>query len=150
VPNPQTSDQVTGFLSIEDLADSQGELTICVEYNSANDSMFIEACTPLPQNSKCANVAAAYLSLCDSEASLFNSFFLSDTSNLNHVKSESHVKVQEYTILNARTPLAIFVGKKYKPVTLKIRSVKMELPSRFRITCNVKGNPLEDMSVLPT
>ena len=49
---------------------------------------------------------------------------------------------------NAWTPLAIYAGKKYKPVTLKVRPVETELPSRFRITCNIKGDPLKDIPTL--
>ena len=49
---------------------------------------------------------------------------------------------------NARTPLAIYAGKKYKPVALKVRPVETKLPSRFRITCNIKGNLLKDILTL--
>ena len=49
---------------------------------------------------------------------------------------------------NAQTPLAIYAGKKYKPVALKVRPVKTELPSQFRITHNIKGDPLKDILTL--
>ena len=42
------------------------------------------------------------------------------------------------------------MGKKYKPVAPKVWPVETELPSRFWITCNIKGNPLKDMLMLPT
>lgn len=32
--------------------------------------------------------------------------------------------------------------KKYEPVALKARPVKTELPSKFRIVCNITGDPL--------
>ena len=49
---------------------------------------------------------------------------------------------------NARTPLAIYTGKKYKPVALKVRPVETKLPSRFWITHNIKGDPLKDILTL--
>ena len=45
--------------------------------------------------------------------------------------------------LETRTPLAIFAGKKYKPVARKIRPIETELPSQFRIIRDIKGNLLE-------
>ena len=47
-------------------------------------------------------------------------------------------------------PLDIFAGKKYKPVALKVRPIETELPSRFRIVHNIKGDPLKDIPLLPT
>ena len=43
------------------------------------------------------------------------------------------------------TPLAVFVGKKYKPVGLKVRPVYAELPEKYRIKREIKGDPLENM-----
>jgi hypothetical protein len=112
--------------------------------------MSIAACAPLPQNTKPADVAAAYLSLCDTDCpSLFN-FFHAEHSGLDQPAPEPRLKTRKYTLLEGRTPLAIFAGKKYKPVALKIRPVETELPSRFRITREVKGDPLKDMPTLPT
>ena len=51
---------------------------------------------------------------------------------------------------NVKTLLAIFAGKKYKSVTLKVRPVKTELPSRFRIVREIKGDPLAELPKLPT
>ena len=137
---------ITGFLSIDDLASSQGELAISVEYDSVTDNLCIAACAPLPQNTKPADIAAAYLSLCDTDGpQLFNLFHTHDLEN-----PEQRMKARTYTILDTRTPLAIYMGKKYKPVALKIRPVEMELPSRFRITCNIKGDPLKELPKLPT
>ena len=131
------------------MADGRGELAISVEFDSATNKMSIAACAPLPQDSKSIDVAAAYLSLCDADGpQLFN--FFHTTTQLDSEKPEAPLKAREYTILNARPPLAIFAGKKYKPVALKIRPVETELPSRFRITRTVKGDPLKDMPTLPT
>ena len=112
--------------------------------------MSIAACAPLPQDTKPADLAAAYLSLCDADGPLLYNFFHSTTADADKNSLEPRMKAREYTILNARTPLAIFAGKKYKPVALKIRPVETELPSRFRITRDIKGDPLKDMPTLPT
>lgn len=44
-------------------------------------------------------------------------------------------------------PSAILAGqkKKYKPVALKVRPIKTDLPSHFRIIRNITGDPLADM-----
>jgi hypothetical protein len=55
-----------------------------------------------------------------------------------------------YFLLNVTPPLAIFAGKKYKPVALKVRPVETELPSCFCIICNIRGDPLENIPKLPT
>jgi hypothetical protein len=107
-------------LSLDDLADSQGELAISIEHDSNTNKLLIAACATLPSNPKPADIAAAYLSLCDtSEPQLFN-FFHSITDIIDRDKPRPRPAVQEYTILNAKTLLAIYAGKKYKPVALKI------------------------------
>ena len=55
-----------------------------------------------------------------------------------------------FQFCDAKTPLAIYAGKKYKPVAIKVRPVETELLSQFHIIRNIKGNPLKDMPVLPT
>jgi len=130
------------------LADRQGELAINIKFDHSTDTLAIGACAPLPENTKPADIAAAYLSLCDlDEPSLQNFFY---TNSVKQAPTMPKPKEQAYTILNARPPLAIYVGKKYKPVGLKVRPVETELPSRFRITRDIKGDPLKDMPNLPT
>ena len=53
-----------------------------------------------------------------------------------------------YILLNIKVPLAIYTGKKYKLVALKVCLVETELPSHFRITYNIKEDPLKDMPTL--
>ena len=50
--------------------------------------------------------------------------------------------------LEARPPLAIFAGKKYKPVAHKIQPIETDLPSRFRIIREVRGDPLQNIPKL--
>jgi hypothetical protein len=135
-------------LSIEDLADRQGELAISIEFNHSTDMLAIGACAPLPENTKPADIAAAYLSLCDSDEPSLQSFFYANS--VKQAPTSPKPKEQAYTILNAKPPLATYAGKKYKPVGLKVRPVETELPSRFRITRDIKGDPLKDMPNLPT
>lgn len=47
-------------------------------------------------------------------------------------------------------PLAAFIGKKYKPVGLKVRPVYTELPEKYRIKHQILGNPLEGKPGLST
>ena len=49
------------------------------------------------------------------------------------------------------TPLVdVFAGKKYKPVALKVRPVYTEVPEKYRIKREIKGDPLKDLPTLPT
>ena len=57
---------------------------------------------------------------------------------------------QTISFPTARTPLAVYTSKKYKPIAIKVRPVETKLPSQFRITCDIKGDPLKDMPVLMT
>ncbi|KDR65127.1 hypothetical protein GALMADRAFT_37435, partial [Galerina marginata CBS 339.88] len=45
---------------------------------------------------------------------------------------------------------SVFVGKKYKPVALKVKPVYAELPEKFRIKREILGDPLADMPKLST
>ena len=58
--------------------------------------------------------------------------------------------MQTISFLTARTPLAIYAGKKYKPIAIKVQPVETELPSWFHIMHDIKGDPLKDMLVLTT
>ena len=122
-----------------------------MEYNSISHQLSIEACAPLPHDTKPQDVAAAYLSLCDSNSSALRTYFSSDPDiPLDLASPQPCPCVPAYTFLDARPLLTIFAGKKYKPVALKVRPVETELPSRFRIVRNIKGDPLQDLPSLPT
>ena len=41
--------------------------------------------------------------------------------------------------------VSVFASKKYKPVALKVKPVYTELPGQYRITRNIKGDPLAGM-----
>ena len=61
-----------------------------------------------------------------------------------------HSDTPIYSLVDARPPLAIFAGKKYKPVALKVRPVETKLPSRFQILRDIRGDPLKHIPQLPT
>jgi hypothetical protein len=61
----------TGFLSIDDLVEDQGELALSIDYDLANHTALVEACAILPDNTMQDEIAAAYVSLCDSNSTCF-------------------------------------------------------------------------------
>ena len=132
----------TGFLGVDDLASGQGELKISPEPETKSQSL----CKPLSQNTETAATVETYLSTCDKDSQLICSHFLSITDSPTPAAApKQRRKAQLCTFFNASTPLEVFAGKKYKPVALKVRPVETELPSRFRITRNIKGDPLQGM-----
>lgn len=44
---------------------------------------------------------------------------------------------------------SVNVGKKYKPVHLKVKPTYTDLPDKFRIVRDIKGDPLAELPVLP-
>jgi hypothetical protein len=142
-------------LSIDDLIEDQGELALTIDYDSTTQTASLEACAILPHNTTQDEIAAAYVSLCDSDSSSFASLFLSDSPNNKSCSLFSDYKSRMgrdpyISFSDVTPPLAIFAGKKYKPVALKVRPIETELPSRFRIIREIKGNPLENIPDLPT
>jgi hypothetical protein len=101
----------TGFLSIDDLANNQGELAVTLEYNSSNQQVHIEACTQLPTNVMCKDLAATYLSLCTEDTPALAAYF----SELHHNTPCTSFTLQQNTVhifsLGTCTLLAVFAGK---------------------------------------
>ena len=115
----------TGFLSIDDLVNDQGEIALTIEYDSATQNALVEACVPLEDNTTQDNIMAAYISLCDLASPTFTSFFLLDIPD--SINSVPLTPVHTYlewppyiSFADVKTLLAIFAGKKYKPVALKV------------------------------
>jgi hypothetical protein len=77
------------FLSINELVDNQGELTLTIDYNSANHTAMLEACAILPDNTSQGEIAAAYVSLCDSDSACFDSLFLADLTHSQSMPTSS-------------------------------------------------------------
>ena len=47
-------------------------------------------------------------------------------------------------------PVSVFGSRKYKPVAVKVRPVKADLPEEFRVRRHIYGDPLADLPDLPT
>ena len=106
---------LAGFLSFEDLAEGQGELALSLEYDTDTKDLSIAAYALLPNDTQTDDIAAAYLSLCDTDTPLLYNFSLSD-SELSHsdlsksdlspsdtvpqTKSEPQLKTPIYTFLD--------------------------------------------------
>src|SRR5882762_4307180 len=131
-----------GFLSIDELVNNQGELALILEFDHTQNVCNIEACAQLPADATQKELAAAYFSLCDSNSPTLSPFFSDSDANT------PCANAARVFIINSRTPLAIFAGKKYKPVARKIRPIETELPSRFRIIRDIKGDPLANLPQL--
>jgi len=133
------------------LVPHQGELAITLDFNSSNQQGTIEACAQLSANTTQKDIAAAYISLCDAEAPIFNDYLTPHTpQRSDRLPDTVQQSTRNIAFANARAPAAIFAGKKYKPVALKIRPIETELPSRFWIIREIKGDPLQDLPILPT
>src|SRR6201996_9039153 len=132
-----------GFLSIDDLVNNQGELALTLEFDSSNQHMCIEACAQLPANATQQNIAAAYISLCSDDLPTFSA--IHPIPHPDTRQGDQTSPTLPIFSLETRTLLAIFAGKKYKPVARKIRPIETELPSRFRIIHDIKGDPLETL-----
>jgi hypothetical protein len=70
-------------------------------------------------------IAVAYVSICDSNSTCFDSLFLTDLPHSRSMSttsgSDSILDRAPYiSFSNVKPPLAIFAGKKYKPVMLKV------------------------------
>ena len=115
---------------------------LSLAYDSDSDSLSMEACAPLLKDTRKNDLVAAYLSLCDLDSPHMLSIFFSNFRTTNDIPPI------EFRI--AWTPIAIYAGKKYKPVAIKVRPVETELPSQFWITRNIKGDPLKDIPSLST
>ena len=140
-------------MSIDDLVDDQGELALTIEYDALDQRASAEACAVLPKDTTPSNLAAAYISLCDTDLEVFDKLYCPDSSSAIPYSPERYPKLGRApydSLSNVTPPIAIFAGKKYKPVALKVRPVETELPSRFRIVRKIEGDPLENMPELPT
>ena len=105
--------------------------------------MCIEACAQLPADATQQNIAAAYISLCSDDLPAFSA--IHPIPHPDTRQGDQTSPTIPIFSLETRTPLAIFAGKKYKPVARKIRPIETELPSRFRIIRDIKGDPLETL-----
>ena len=143
---------MAGFLGLEDLTHSRGELALVVQMDKKNFS--IEAVTSLPDTS-ISSVQDAYLSA--SLSSVLPAFPRHKGQSEQHYKrqnpsvlepfvssySEKSTQLSPYPVLCQENVKILM--KKYKPVAQKVRPIIGNLPSRFRIVRNIIGDPLTDL-----
>ena len=127
------------------MATGQGELALTLEFDSITNHLSIKAIALLLQDSQKQDIMVAYISLCDIDSPSFHNLFPSDTYTIDLL-----IPAQTISFPTVQTPLAVYTGKKYKPVAIKVQPVETELPSQFRIMHDIKGDPLKDMLVLTT
>jgi hypothetical protein len=65
----------TGFLSIDDLVNNQGELAVTLKYNSSNQQVNIEVCAQLPTDMMHKDLATTYLPLCTEDSPALATYF---------------------------------------------------------------------------
>jgi hypothetical protein len=104
-------------LSINELVDDRGELTLTIDYDLANHTASLEACAILPGNTLQGEIAVAYVSLCDLDFTCFDSLFLADLTHSQSMPtlSECDSKARfalHISFSNVTPPLTVFAGKK--------------------------------------
>ena len=127
----------------------QAELAITFDFDEDTHQASVEACTLLAADTMQEDIAVAYVSLCDSASANLKPLFSTPNSLVNNAPATMQRCALNLTFENAKPPTTIFVGKKYKPIALKICLIKTELPSHFGIICEIKSDPLENLPQLP-
>lgn len=137
------------------------------------NSFHIEAISPFSRSPRLLDISLAYLSACDlrhealkniSPSLLYKSLRATSPSSisspislpppstsLSRIASRRSVPIlpRSTSPLNLSSPVAIFAAKrKYKPVALKVHLVLADLPDKFRIVRNIRGDPLADLPTL--
>ena len=83
--------------------------------------------------------------------------YLADYMERNELPSLPRNRLQSYFLTNYSKEVklggdspkeTVLAGKKYKPVALKVKPVYAELPEQYRITREIRGDPLQDLPIL--
>lgn len=148
------------------MIENQGDLILLIERDDRDSSILIKGYV-CPQNKEkfdSHEVRDLYLAqavgntdLEDDEREKVYKYFQQNVRNTVRTKAQftEEVPVTASTenkgvtkvVLKGKnpTPKTVLVGKKYKPVADKVRPVYQDLPEKFRIVRDIKGNPLEGM-----
>ena len=147
------TDQGDVAIVVEEHPDTPGQFRICAYRQFDSDS---------PSET---DISYTYLSACDHSVTStdFSYVALLESDDIPHSSiSQIHAlyipttdtSTLSYTSSDVANTLSkqvsTFAGRKYKPVTRKIRPVLAELPDKFRIVRNIVGDPLKDMLKLST
>ncbi|KAH7868546.1 uncharacterized protein C8R40DRAFT_1061721, partial [Lentinula edodes] len=142
-----------GFSSnLEDLIrKDQGEVAIVFEVKKNGEVEIDSYCLPPKKKFTYDGLRNAYLvasvdaTAHDKHAQHSLSSYLSSVYSMD-------IKTPGTNISTASTaePMAVLASRKYKPVAKKVRPIIGELPQKFRIIRDIKGDPLKDMPKLST
>jgi len=110
------------------------------EYDAEKQSMFLKEyspasgrnCSKHKQRNTYLSVALGEPAVEDSDRLKFDNYLLDTYGKKKGISEDKPV-------------VSVYAGKKYKPVTLKVKPVYTELPDQYQIKRKTKGNPLEGM-----
>ena len=160
--------ETTEFLDIKELISDQGDITVIIEeHPDTPGQYFISAYQPLQSDSPTEqDISNSYLSACDLPDSdfnfdQFNYLLVPDPPSSNSPSDSNSTEPSLDTPIYTLQPLesttnqteaqaSTFASRKYKPVTKKVRAVLANLPDKYRIMCNIDGDPLAEMPTLTT
>ena len=153
------------------VGNGQGDLALMFEYNSHMRTVeIIEYAEPINSNGKFSErgVMNAYMEQVVLYSTLPNKerhdvLKYMDTRDKNEGKTtflqeyipcaDMDVYLQEVSKVQSDSTgkkgnFVQYLGKKYKPVALKVKPMYSDLPEKFRIKRDIKGDPLTDMPEL--
>src|SRR6202142_4048351 len=126
-----------GFSQFDDLITYQGDIEIIVSFNQNLEHPSLEAYTTIPSSNISNPLVPVYLFACD----ITSESFLSDCINITtqecsrdseEEKAEVKEKVENVLML-------LSTKKQYKLVAQKTRSIRAELPEKFRVIRKIEG-----------
>ncbi|CAA7260864.1 unnamed protein product [Cyclocybe aegerita] len=138
--------------------ENQGECAFILSYGGPGDVQ-IEAYTQPKDDKKFSNeeLRTTYLSYClmddqigDKKEKKVLEMYLQQSQGRTPTASWTVGELDESDGENPdpSDPLGCFAGKKYKPVGVKVKPVLGDLPKKYRIKREIKGDPLASMPAL--
>ena len=148
------------------MINNQGDIAVIIEeHPDTPGQYFISMYQPLQLDAPMEqDISNSYLSACDIPNSDFDfdqfKYLLipdpppSDSSSDSTPVMHSFdtpiytLRPSEKSTNQSEAQASTFVTRKYKLVAKKVHAVLAELPEKYRITCNIVGEPLTDMPTL--
>lgn len=129
---------------IDDLASSQGDIALIIDYKPKCIPHISSLCTLDSDSTN--DIVSSYLDGCD-RSELEESFA---DSVLRFRSSNIPIEKLEYPYIHTHPPVSSFAAskKRYKPVAKRTKPVLASLPEKFRILRNIVGDPLKDLPIL--
>jgi hypothetical protein len=154
------------FCGLDDLIADQGDVAVVIdEHPDTPGQFYISAFRSLESGSPTEqDILLSYLSTCNTSVTEldfahFSYLAAPDTITIPTPTDSIRYRIDTplYTLEQAEHPtnnsgeqVTTFTACKYKRVAKKIHPILAELPDKFRITCNIIGDPLADMPILPS